>query len=211
MQSKSIISVVLMGLMLTSFSTKAQLSYGIRTGLNYSAQASMGKLNDGDNFKPGFTIGAKANYQLNNILLVGAEVNYQQKGGELTMNLDDAFKSVTRKADYLNVPLLVTAQFGEQLSLNPNWKTYITAGPYYGWLLNVSDTYNGNEVSDKTGIENTAADTDWGLVYGLGASYNFGQFAVYGEFRYDMGFAEVASYDTDLRNKSLGLTVGINF
>jgi len=192
-------------------SSNAQFTYGLQTGLNYSAQSDLGNLNYGNNLKPGFVFGVKTDYQLNNVLTLGTELAYQNKGGQSVMTVDGEESTVERSSNYITVPVLLSAGFSEQLGLQPEWKVYGSFGTYYGWLLNSNDYAGNSDVTAETDINNAYFDTDWGLVYGMGVSYDYGKFGVFGELRYDMGLAKVVTYNTDLRNKTIALTVGVNF
>jgi hypothetical protein len=203
-------TLILAVILTSSISSNAQFIYGFKTGVNFSAQAELGNLNDGNNFKPGFMVGAMAGTKLNKVFTISTELLYQNKGGKSSMMVDDTRSTVERTSNYLTVPVLLSAGFSEQLGLKPEWSVYGTFGPYYGWLLNTKDYVNGTDVTDKTGIENSAADTDWGLVYGMGVCHSYEKFTLFSEIRYDMGLSEVVSYNDHLRNKTISLTVGIN-
>ena len=199
--------VIMLGL---GFNAEAQISYGVKAGVNSSVQSKIGNLYDGDNFKPGLVLGIKTGYSFTNILSLSAELNYEGKGSQTDVSLNNSTESVVRDFNYLSVPLLLNAGFSNQLGLQPNWKIYGSFGPYYSWLLSAQDFSGSTEISNQTNVENAASDNDWGLVFGIGVSHKIKSFEVYTDLRYDMGLNEIISTDKNLRNKTIALTVGIN-
>jgi hypothetical protein len=209
MKHKFLFTTALIMILGLSMNTNAQMYYGLKIGVNSSAQSELGNLNDGSHFKPGFEFGLHAGYKLNNTLAVFTEMNHQNKGSKVNNHLDNNEVDVTRSCNYLTVPILLKAIIDE-LSVENNWKLYGYAGPYYGWLLKATDYANSVNISTETKIEDTASDTDWGLVFGMGVSYKLKQIECFTDIRYDMGLSEIISTDNKLRNKTIALVFGVN-
>jgi hypothetical protein len=210
MQNKIRVLVFVFMVIGVTANSNAQLNYGIKAGLNFSAQSEAGNLYDGQNYKTGKVFGLTMGYGLNDILSINTEVLYQTKGAKNQNNLEHSIADATYDFDYLTIPVLIEAKFSEQLGLPAQWGVYGYAGPYYGWMLNASSDMNDSEVG-QTSIDDFASETDYGAVFGIGVSRKLNSIELYSDIRYEMGMAEVISYDNDLRNKTIALSVGINF
>lgn len=210
MKNKSRLVVIATLIIGFNLNSNAQVNYGIRAGLNFSAQSERSNLYDGHNYKPGMNLGMGIGYSFNNILSLNAEANYQAKGGKNHNSYENSISDATYHFDYLTVPVLVKAQFSEQLGLPGNWGVFGYAGPYYGWLLNSSADIEDSE--NFTGsIDDFASETDFGGVFGIGVSHKINSIEVFADLRYEMGMSEIISYDTDLRNKTIAFSIGVNF
>jgi hypothetical protein len=210
MKNKLLFTVALLGLMELSFEANAQLLFGIKAGINSSAQAEFGNLYDGDSYKPGLVVGARAGFSFTKVISVSTEIIYQNKGSRCNYDLTGKQVDLIRDFHYLNIPLLINAGFSKQIGLEPSWEMYGCFGPYFGKLLDAKDYSSNKEISEQPKLIDQAKDTDYGLVFGIGASHKVKSFDVYTEIRYDMGLSEIMKTDNQLRNKIIALTIGVN-
>lgn len=132
--------------------TKAQVKFGIKSGMNIS---NITGAEDKDDYrsKTGFHIGAFATVPITNELSVQPEVFYSMQGARWD---DDNEKT---SLNYLQVPLL--AKYTTVSGF------FVVAGPQAGFLLKAED-YNEGEKED---VKQYLKKTDISLA--IGAGYNF--------------------------------------
>jgi hypothetical protein len=180
---------VLVVLTMISTATFAQLSGGIRAGLNLTNQKFKSDdfdLDDKGDMKAGFQIGLYLVGNLSEKLAVQPELVFSGFGA----NGDDG----DLKMNYLSIPVLLRYNINEMINIH--------AGPQFGILMSakgddddVKDLYNGADI---------------GLAIGLGL--DFGKFNA--GARYYQGMTNVASDDftlgSDLKatNSAIQLVVG---
>ena len=116
----------LMGLlMISSTGAFAQLSFGVKAGANFSNMMfkAGGEKVDDIKFKPGFNIGAFADFELSDLLAVEAGLNVETKGFKMKEEILDNEIKATTNIFYVTVPVDVKLTFGS---------FYVLAGPYVG-------------------------------------------------------------------------------
>jgi len=158
-------------------------------------------------FKPGFTIGAGLNMPLGTgVISLQPEINYIQKG----VKFEEGDISDKYTLNYLEVPVLVKATFGE------GTKFYVNAGPSVAFGLGGKNKWEeGNEEGEsdiKFGDEDENSDdfyiekgTDIGLQLGAGVIVAE---KVMIDVRYGLGLTDL--YDNNsVKNNVLQFTVGI--
>lgn len=205
---KTVIAIVL----LTSGAAQAQIAIGGKLGLNSSTQAELGQLYYNNEFLLGTQAGIQIDYRFHPILSVQVEGNYISKGSK--HDLDGTYENndVSRKLNYVNIPVLLKTRFGSELGLNEKYKMFLYAGPYYSKLISATDYADSEDISEISDIENEAKESDLGLSFGGGFSYVLkNKNELFFDIRYDMGLAEVVTSDNDIRNKTIGFSVGYCF
>lgn len=162
---------------------------------------------DDAKFKPGFTIGAGLNMPLGSgMISLQPEINYIQKGGKF----EEGDFSDKYTVNYLEVPVLVKATFGE------GTKFYVNAGPSVAFGLGGKNKWEeGDEEGEsdiKFGDEDENSDdfyiekgTDIGLQLGAGVIIAE---KVMIDVRYGLGLTDLYD-DSSVKNNVLQFTVGI--
>lgn len=197
---------------LSTSAANAQFAIGGKLGLNSSTQEELGKIYYNNDFLVGSQAGILIDYRFHSVFSLQAEGNYITKGAKTDLNGAYNSNDVCRKFEYINVPLLVKARFGSQLGLDEKCGLFLYAGPYYSKLLVAKDYHNSEDISEISNIETDANSLDTGLVFGGGFSYLLNnRHEVFFDVRYDMGLSEVMTSDTDLRNKTIGFSMGYSF
>jgi hypothetical protein len=190
----------------------AQFQFGVRAGGTLSTQSEFGKLWNNDGVRQGAYIGASANYVISNGFSLMTEVNYQEKGGKYDLYIVDKSYNVSRKYEYLNIPVLARANFTSKLGINEPFSVFGYAGPYYGILLSSKDTFAHGEPTTATSLASTAKSSDFGAIAGLGATYKLPKKGeIYIDLRYEMGLISIDKQDNDLRNKTMEAGIGFRF
>lgn len=198
-------------------------NFGIKAGLNLS---NMLHKDDDDIFsedykiKPGFHIGATAEFPLSEMLSFETGLLLSTKG--FRTSEEGTFTGKTYKYEekfnllYLDVPLTAKATFDLGGA-----KIYGVFGPYVGMGLSGKGKYEetfGSETESgeedvKWGSDEDESDLkrlDFGLTMGAGVELNSIQIGL----TYGLGLANISPYTdggTKIKNRVLGLSVGYKF
>lgn len=183
----------------------AQISYGVKAGINFSKINE--KVIDYD-FKTGFYGGGFAHIKFADqfafqpeilFSIQGAKIdnhplNSLDEGGEI---VTDGFMEIDHKLYYLNVPLMVKYYFLEKLNFE--------FGPQIGFILK-------NEITTKTeelGEISTNPDSNIDLGVNIGLEYNLYQKLSIG-VRYNAGLLDIKK-NLDYKNKNSVISMGLSY
>lgn len=182
--------------------TYAQWSFGIKAGINSSTVS----IKNWDNKqKIGFLAGGVVTYQLSEHFDLQGELLYANRGYKTDIYLEISDKNPHDwkfSLSYLNLPVLLKwYPIGQGV--------YVEAGPQLGYMLD-----NSNSIKDwpKDEPRETSADgsynrLDFGLVGGIGYSFNMGLFV---NLRYDLGLTNVLKECTS-KQRAWEFSVGYMF
>ncbi len=209
-------------LMISSTGAFAQMSFGVKAGLNYSNNIMKydGKKDKDAKFKPGFNIGAFADFELSDLLAVEAGLNVETKGHMYKDKDEEEILGKTYKSKYkatanlvyVTVPVDVKLTFGS---------FYVLAGPYIGVAATGKAKskmeYDGNTEKDSHSMDLGGDDKDdlkrLDLGLGIGAGYeindNLGVRA-----GYDLGLSNLTpkgDKDNSSKNGSINVSVTYKF
>ncbi len=151
----------------------AQLSYGIKGGLNLASISNT----PASHVRPAFYAGAFADYRLNDLVDLGVELLYSAQGVNTRLDYIPDTKILTYRNDYLTLPVLAKVHITDDLSLD--------LGPQFGLLLSAKDKIEGQDPTDAMKYLNK-----FDLSAALGMTYNFGKVFVQG--RYTLGLTNEA-------------------
>lgn len=191
----------------------AQISIGPKAGVNLSTITGKNSLND-KKLLPGFNVGAVANIGINGIFSIQPELSFSQQGYRFGGTILDAPATVTQTFNYINLPVLAKATFGEG-----NVRGYVNAGPYLGYMTGGKNTvaFEDSKSSEKIDFANQSElnRLDFGIAAGGGALFKAGRGDLMLDVRYQVGLTTVsddvifeAGRDT---NSVLGVSVGYLF
>jgi hypothetical protein len=179
---------MLTALCLTTVGAYAQLTGGLKAGVNLTTQKWAAGDEDEKYSGTGFHFGAYANFALSDAMSVQPELLYNS----LKISEDD--DDITM--NYLSIPVMFMYGFSEN-------KFNIQAGPQIGFLLSTDPS----EFKDEDGL----TGTDFGLNIGAGA--NFGKLNV--TARYCIGIGNVAGSaftddidDFSIKNSAIQISLG---
>ena len=209
----------LMGLlMISSTGAFAQLSFGVKAGLNLSNMTlkTAGEKEDDIKFKPGLNIGAFGDFELNDMLAVEAGLNVETKG--LLMKEEEEFlgnkmkSKATTNLIYVTVPVDVKLTFGS---------FYVLAGPYVGVAATgkVKNKVESNGDTHKethdmnlgSGDDDDLKRLDFGLGFGAGYEINDNLGVRAG---YDLGLSNLTpkgDKDNSIKNGSINISATYKF
>ena len=194
---KSILFIAAM-LMSTTFMAAQEFVYfGAKGGVNFSTFSGDGFSDfDGDSkSRTAYHLGLLAEIPVSERFSIQPEVLYSAQGYDI-QEINDG-QDVEFQLDYVTVPVLAKLYVFEGLSLE--------AGPQLGFLVE-------NEVDSSAG--SVALNDDdfktFEFSLGLGASYKFNNFFIYG--RYNAGLSEVyENPNVDAKNSVIQAGVGLLF
>ncbi|NII82797.1 MULTISPECIES: porin family protein [unclassified Pedobacter] len=136
---------------------KNSLELGIHVGYNLATVSTSNQTNS--DYRNGFNVTAVGDYFFSDRWSIKAKIGYDQKGwdsGYLT-NLDNGQSFTTDyHINYLTIPVMANWHFGKKR----NW--YLNFGPYFGILLNASET------KFNTDLKNFIHNRDIGIDLGIG-------------------------------------------
>jgi len=193
-------------------------NFGLKGGLNLS---NMLMKDDDDTYsddlkmKPGFHVGATAEFPLSEIFSFETGLLLSTKGFKMSESEEEISMEVKMNLLYLDIPL--TAKTTYDLG-GP--KIYGVFGPYVGMGLSgkskIEVTYDGETETEEEDIEwgsdkeKDLKRLDFGLTMGAGVEIKSFQIGL----TYNLGLANI-SPDTDgglkINNRVLALTVGYKF
>lgn len=204
-------------LMLSATGAFAQLSFGVKAGLNLSKMSVKygGDKDDDIIMKPGFNVGAFADFELSDLLAVEAGINVETKGMKYKLEedlLDTKTKIITNIA-YVTIPVDVRLNFGS---------AYVLAGPYFDIAAagkeKTTVEHKGDKVKNSEKLEfgndkheSNLKRMDVGL--GFGAGYEFTD-NIGARLGYDLGLSNIlpgGDKDNKITNGSLNLSVTYRF
>jgi opacity protein-like surface antigen len=148
----------------------------------------------------GFGIGAVVDRSLTGPLDLHAEPMFLQKGAKLK----SGSTVILFKVHYLEIPLMFRYTF----QLNESLLPYALAGPSIGLLT--SAKYHNKDGGEQDEKDNTKF-FDFGVGFGGGVKYPWGNKTFFGELRYVLGLVNINKEEDEfeVKNRGLQLVVGI--
>lgn len=207
----------------------AQLSLGLKGGLNFSTVSVRADDNVNFNSRTAPNFAVLFNYQLGPMFSIQAEPGFSARGatvrGEQVVELAPGvpIRTVnkgTLKLNYFELP--VVAQYRPHLT--EKLEAIISAGPEIRFrtgpqkLETTSTIYmNGQKGETITNTESYSGDDavrvfDFGLAAGAGVAYPIGRFKVFVEGRYHLGLRNLATDSEDdikVRNRGASVVLGV--
>jgi outer membrane protein W len=174
------------------------LSIGPVAGINASKFSSS---NNSEN-KIGLSLGAFANYSVNEHLGINAKLLFSERGS----NYSTSNASVRLK--YIQMPISLIYYFGE---IGQKLRPKVYAGPYFGTLFSAIDQ-NKNDIIDANGND-VFKKLDIGGQIGLGFNYSLKSRTWLNlDLGYGQSFTDITESDaTNEHNKAFLISVGISF
>ena len=166
--------------------TQAQVSLGPRAGYNPSTLTGENK---NKKYIAGFNAGVVVNIEFNRIFSIQPELSFSQQGYQLNTETNEPF--IKENFDYINFPVLAKATFGRNAV-----KGYINVGPYTGYMISGKSTVfiNGEKFSGNIDFEKNenVNRIDFGIVSGVGLSFETGGGNMMLDARYNVGLSPVS-------------------
>lgn len=198
------LSIFLLLLFATQF-VNAQVSYGIKSGVNLS---KIREKNIDYDFKTGFYAGGFANVKFAEKFAFQPEVLFSMQGakiddhpiqslGENGQVITDGYMEIDHKIYYLHIPLMVKYYFLEKLNFE--------FGPQIGFVLK-------NEITTKSEVFGEISgepDSNIDLGVNIGLEYNVYQGLGVG-VRYNTGLTKIVK-DSEHKNSNSVISLGLSY
>ena len=202
--------IVLVTLFVFSLSAIAQESkIGIEFGPSYTSLRGNSNT-DKDDSAIGFSVGARYQYPLTEILSIRTGIIYERKGSKTDYTkLDELNKPVKtigidNKFHYIIVPMDVKVKFSSTSNL------YATAGLFAGYLLKAEMVPDTDDLPKKTFTDDSER-LDYGASVGLGIERSINDnLKLSLEAKYNLGLADISKIST-VKTDSINFMMGIAY
>jgi hypothetical protein len=211
---KKIISILTVAIAAITTSSYAQTSpdtrenayFGIKGGYNYANVQDT----QGENFiadgRAGVALGAFLTIPIGKFIGIQPEILFSQKGFHATGTMFGSPYNLTRRSNYLDVPILI--------SLKPTSQITLVAGPQFSYLMNQKDSFKSGTINTLQQQEfkndNIRRNT---LCFLGGVDFNFDHFVIGARVGRDLWNNNGDGTSTTPRYKNVWLqaTVGYRF
>lgn len=202
--------IVLVTLFVFSLSAIAQESkIGIEFGPSYTSLRGNSNT-DKDDSAIGFSVGARYQYPLTEILSIRTGIIYERKGSKSDITaVDEEGKPVNsvsfdNKFHYMIVPLDVKAKFSSTSNL------YATAGIFTGYLYKAEMVPESDKFKKKS-LTGDSERLDYGASVGLGIERSINDnLKLSLEAKYNLGLADISKIST-VKTTSINFMMGIAY
>jgi hypothetical protein len=178
---KSILSLVITILMLSTTIGAQQTHFGVKAGIN----AASVNVNPGQDLesKIGLHVGGLAHIHISQHFAIQPELVFSMQGGQNEDNDD-----VKLKLNYINIPVLAQYMFKDGFRLQ--------TGPQIGILLSSEVKINDVEID----VDDTYKNIDFSWAFGAGYLFKSG-FGV--DARYNLGISDITETDANKAKNSV--------
>lgn len=191
--------VLAIAILITLNSTAQKINFGIKAGLNMSMlTGSKDQIMSSNN---GFFGGAILEYKILGKMAIQPELLFSAQGAKLESK--DLTFSITRKMDYLILPIMVKYYIKSGL--------FVEAGPQAGFLISANQDVE-NRITNVTTSENLKEATkDFDMSANIGIGYDILD-KVVAQVRYCIGVTNTSDIqNTNIKNGVFQLSVGYKF
>ena len=184
------------------YNASAQITYGVKVGLNISKEHYGINLIDEDvDFRAGVNAGFFGKYKIKDKIDIQTELLYSQQGYKDNVPLTDVGGYIIRDgykilSHYLNIPVVLKYYF---------YKTfYVEAGPQVGFCFGSRLQHNEDYIDEIFKMDYRTAD--FSLVGGLGVDFGRGLSV---NARYNHGLTDTAP-ESDFKNRVIQVSLSYN-
>ncbi len=193
---KSILFLAAMVFSTTFVAAQEFVYFGVKGGVNFSTFSGDGFSDFKDeSARTGYHLGLLAEVPVSDRFSVQPEVLYSAQGFDLVRREDN--NDVEHQLDYITVPVMAKFYVFDGLALE--------AGPQFGFVVEEAIDFGSTEIERYDNNRN-----DFDLSLGLGASYKFNKFFLYG--RYNAGMTDIYDVEgVEAKNSVIQAGVGLLF
>ena len=184
------------------YSASAQITYGVKVGLNISKQHYGIKPIDEDiDFRAGLNAGFYGKYKINDKFDIQPELLYSQQGYKDNVPLTDIGGYMIRDgykilSHYINIPVVLKYYFHKSF--------YVEAGPQVGFCFGSRLQHNEDYIDEVLKMD--FRTLDFSLVGGLGVDFGRGLSV---NARYNHGLTGTAP-ESDFKNRVIQVSLSYN-
>jgi hypothetical protein len=202
------LTVSLLALMLiATITVKAQVSLGVKGGLNMSNLYG-DELTD-KNVKFGFNIGLAADYEFQPDMAIQTGLFFSSKGAKVTREYNSVSGEFKQNLNYLQLPV----HFAYKYEVMPATRLVFHAGPYIAYGVGGKSEITSGSVSitnDKVFGDEDYQYKPFDAGLGLGVGAELGQFLL--DLGWDMGLVNISRIDDgNIKNQNAYLSIGYRF
>jgi hypothetical protein len=191
--------VLAIAILITLNSTAQKINFGIKAGLNMSMlTGSKDQIMSSNN---GFFGGAILEYKILGKMAIQPELLFSAQGAKLESK--DLTFSITRKMDYLILPIMVKYYIKSGL--------FVEAGPQAGFLISANQDVENRITNISTSEDIKEATKDLDMAANVGIGYELLD-KVVAQVRYCIGITNTSDLqNTNIKNGVFQLSVGYKF
>lgn len=191
--------VLAIAILITLNSTAQKINFGIKAGLNMSMlTGSKDQIISSNN---GFFGGAILEYKILGKMAIQPELLFSAQGAKLESK--DLTFSITRKMDYLILPIMVKYYIKSGL--------FVEAGPQAGFLISANQDVENRITNISTSEDIKEATKDLDMAANVGIGYELLD-KVVAQVRYCIGITNTSDLqNTNIKNGVFQLSVGYKF
>ena len=191
--------VLAIAILITLNSTAQKINFGIKAGLNMSMlTGSKDQIMSSNN---GFFGGAILEYKILGKMAIQPELLFSAQGAKLESK--DLTFSITRKMDYLILPIMVKYYIKSGL--------FVEAGPQAGFLISANQDIENRITNISTSEDIKEATKDLDMAANVGIGYELLD-KVVAQVRYCIGITNTSDLqNTNIKNGVFQLSVGYKF
>ena len=191
--------VLAIAILITLNSTAQKINFGIKAGLNMSMlTGSKDQIMSSNN---GFFGGAILEYKILGKMAIQPEILFSAQGAKLESK--DLTFSITRKMDYLILPIMVKYYIKSGL--------FVEAGPQAGFLISANQDVENRITNISTSEDIKEATKDLDMAANVGIGYELLD-KVVAQVRYCIGITNTSDLqNTNIKNGVFQLSVGYKF
>ena len=191
--------VLAIAILITISSTAQKINFGIKAGLNMSMlTGSKDQIMTSNN---GFFGGAVLEYKILGKMAIQPELLFSAQGAKLESK--DLTFSITRKMDYLILPIMVKYYIKSGL--------FVEAGPQAGFLISANQDVENRITNISTSEDIKEVTKDFDMAANIGIGYELLN-KVVAQVRYCIGITNTSDLqNTNIKNGVFQLSVGYKF
>lgn len=198
-----------------TYSQQNRITLGVEGGISV-ANLSTDDTNYKDVFesRTGYAAGLAFQYNFPKVLSLRTGIMYELKGTFFPTDSASAAANPSatvdalQQIDYLTVPLLLRATFGNKINF------FINGGPYWAMLLKRTLIFEAaaNYAGEEVDLTDDTEKTEFGISAGLGVSAVFNERIVISiEGRNNLGMTDISSGSDELKTRTILILAGVAF
>lgn len=213
-------NIFLVGMLLIastlSFAQQNRITFGVEGGISIAnLTTDDGNYKDVYESRTGYAAGLAFQYNFPKVLSLRTGIMYELKGTSFPFDSasiaanPSAAQDALMEIDYLTVPLLLRATFGDKINF------YVNAGPYWALLLKrimvleAASSYASDQEIDLT---DDTEKTEFGISAGVGAAAVFNERIVISlEARNNLGITDIEPGDYEVKTRTILILAGVAF
>jgi opacity protein-like surface antigen len=199
-----------------SFAQQNRITLGVEGGISLATLSTdIGPVNDTYSNRTGYAAGLAFQYNFPKVLSLRTGIMYELKGTSFPLDSasiaanPNAAKDALDEIDYLTVPLLLRATFGDKINF------FVNVGPYWSLLLKrtvILQAASSYATDQEIDLTDDTKKIDFGISAGIGASAVFNERIVISlEVRDNLGMTDIAPQTYELKTRTILILAGVAF